>query len=553
MQTEDNLTLSLSNTSVRITEIRATQNDCELNDQPYLPNTYNPGCARKRLASSDTDTIPSVNQAVEYKRPRLAKQALWKLPTMLETFESFSATSQTEFILQLLKKSSQCTLQLMNAMISSSMHQDCLSYLPLEITRRIISYLDPFSLSRASCVSKQWQKIIDRDSQTWIRCLAVDNYRLQDPITQQPSEDYKRLYARHHTLRQNWRKGRSKQTGFKGHDKFVVTCLQFDNDKIVSGADDSHINIYDTLTGEKRMTLEGHEGGVWALQYVGQTLVTGSTDRRVRVWDMSTGRCTHLFTGHTSTIRCLLITQPTDELPAMIVTGSRDSTLRIWRLPQPGDTPHFGEGPNPYFVHALLGHSQSVRAIAAHGHRVVSGSYDNTVGIWDMRTGQPIHMMEGHTQKVYSVVIDVERNRCMSGSMDSSVRIWDMETGECLKRLEGHTLLVGLLGLTPHYLVSAAADATLRVWSPESGVCQHALSGHSNSITCFQHDNDKVISGAEGGLKMWDIKTGAFIRDLITDVDGVWRVAFDERRCIAALQRKNETYFRILDFGKFNL
>jgi hypothetical protein len=36
---------------------------------------------------------------------------------------------------------------------------------------------------------------------------------------------------------------------------------------------------------------------------------------------------------------------------------------------------------------------------------------------------------------------------------------------------------------------------------------------------------------------MWDIKTGRFIRDLITDVEGVWRVAFDGRRCIAAIQK----------------
>jgi WD40 repeat protein len=93
------------------------------------------------------------------------------------------------------------------------------------------------------------------------------------------------------------------------------------------------------------------------------------------------------------------------------------------------------------------------------------------------------------------------------------------------------------LGLTNKYLVSAAADSILRVWSPETGICQHALSGHGNSITCFQHDNEKVISGSEGGLKMWDIQSGQFVKDLITDVDGVWRVSFDGRRCVAAVHK----------------
>ncbi|KAI7871952.1 WD40-repeat-containing domain protein [Mucor mucedo] len=483
----------------------------------------------------------------------LTLNALWQLPSMIQAFDTISPNLKSYLLFQLLKRSSTNTLQFINSVIMPVLKHDFLSTLPLEVSRRITSYLDALSLSRASCVCKKWKSVIDSDNPSWKRLLLEDGYSLSDPLTHSSIiHDYKQLYARHHTLKQNWRKGRAQETWFKGHDKFVVTCLQFDDEKIVSGADDSHVNIYYTDTGKKRMTLEGHEGGVWALQYVGNTLVTGSTDRRVRVWDMETGKCTHIFTGHTSTIRCLLITKG---VQPMIVTGSRDSTLRVWKLPDPKNLAghYHGVGENPYFVHSLVGHRQSVRAIAYHGNVVVSGSYDNTVRSWDIRTGRMIQLMEGHTQKVYSVVIDAERDRCMSGSMDSSVRIWDLKTGDCIKRLEGHTVLVGLLGLTNKYLVSAAADSILRVWSPDTGICNHALSGHGNSITCFQHDDQKVISGSEGGLKMWDIKTGKFIRDLITEVDCVWRVAFDGRRCVAAVQKKNETSFRILDFGVQNM
>lgn len=462
--------------------------------------------------------------------------ALWQLPSMIHAFDTISPNLKSYILFQLLKRSSTNTLQFINSVIMPVLKHDFLSTLPLEVSRRVTGYLDAFSLSKASCVCKKWKSVIDSDNTSWKRLLIQDGYSLLDPLLKTISNDYKKLYARHHTLKQNWRKGRAEETSFKGHDKFVVTCLQFDDEKIVSGADDSHVNIYYTNTGKKRMTLEGHEGGVWALQYVGNTLVTGSTDRRVRVWDMETGKCTHIFTGHTSTIRCLLITKG---VQPMIVTGSRDSTLRVWKLPDPKNVQghYHGASDNPYFVHSLVGHRQSVRAIANHDNIIVSGSYDNTVRSWDIKTGRMIHLMEGHTQKVYSVVIDSERNRCMSGSMDSSVRIWDLKTGDCIKRLEGHTVLVGLLGLTNKYLVSAAADSILRVWSPDTGICNHALSGHGNSITCFQHDDQKVISGSEGGLKMWDIKTGKFMRDLITEVDCVWRVAFDGRRCVAAVQK----------------
>ncbi|KAG2183558.1 hypothetical protein INT43_006564 [Umbelopsis isabellina] len=375
-----------------------------------------------------------------------------------------------------------------------------------------------------------------------------------EPSTPHP---YKEIYRQHYTIRQNWKRGRATHMSFQGHSDNVVTCLQYDDDKIISGSDDHCINVYDTNTGKLRKTMSDHEGGVWALQYVGNTLVSGSTDRTVRVWDIERGVCTHVFSGHTSTVRCLQIVMP--EMidgrlqPAypVIVTGSRDSTLKVWKLPDPvRDEPFLAHNPvNPWFMHTLTGHTQSVRAIAARGNLLVSGSYDNTMRLWNIETGRLIHLMEGHQQRVYSVVLDIDNRRCMSGSMDSTVRIWSLDDGSCLNVLEGHSILVGLLHLTPKHLVSAAADSTLRIWSTETGVCEHVLSGHQGAITCFQHDGHKVVSGSEGGLKLWDIKSGMLVRDLITNVTGVWRVAFDERRCVAAVHRDRVTWFEVLDYG----
>jgi len=97
--------------------------------------------------------------------------------------------------------------------------------------------------------------------------------------------------------------------------------------------------------------------------------------------------------------------------------------------------------------------------------------------------------------------------------------------------------LVGLLGLNANHLVSAAADCTVRIWDPARGVCLRVLAAHSAAITCFQHDGSKVISGSDGNLKMWDFKTGKFVRNLLTGLGSVWQVKFDERRCVAAVQR----------------
>ncbi|KAK5626534.1 hypothetical protein RRF57_002249 [Xylaria bambusicola] len=380
---------------------------------------------------------------------------------------------------------------------------------------------------------------------------------------------FKSLYRRHYMIRKSWTSGKVRpgHVAFAAHPRHVITCLQFDDDKIITGSDDMLIHVYDTKTGKLRRRLEGHEGGVWALQYEGNVLVSGSTDRSVRVWDIEKGLCTQVFYGHTSTVRCLQILMPTKTgkvengqdvmMPQkpLIITGSRDSQLRVWRLPEAGSRRYIQTGPPandadcPYFIRTLQGHTHSVRAIAAHTDTLVSGSYDNTVRVWRISTGETLHVLQGHTQKVYSVVLDVKRNRCISGSMDSFVKIWDLETGSCLHTLEGHSLLVGLLDLRDERLVSAAADSTLRIWDPEQGRCQATLTAHTGAITCFQHDGRKVISGSDRNLKMWDTRTGECLQDLLTDLSGVWQVRFDERRCVAAVQRDHLTYVEVLDFG----
>lgn len=375
---------------------------------------------------------------------------------------------------------------------------------------------------------------------------------------------FKSIYRRHHIISKSWMHDETKprHIAFRAHQRHVVTCLQFDTDKILTGSDDNHINVYDTQTGALRARLEGHDGGVWALQYEGNVLVSGSTDRSVRVWDIEKGVCTQVFLGHTSTVRCLQILMPTAiktsdgktiTMPRepLIITGSRDSNLRVWKLPIPTGNSSSQAGPAlvdaqcPYFVRVLNGHNHSVRAIAAHGDTLVSGSYDCTVRVWKISTGETLHRLQGHTQKVYSVVLDHERNRCISGSMDNLVKVWSLDTGSVLFNLDGHSSLVGLLDLREDRLVSAAADSTLRIWDPENGRCKSVLSAHTGAITCFQHDGQKVISGSDRTLKMWNITNGHFVKDLLTDLSGVWQVKFDERRCVAAVQRNNLTYIEV--------
>ncbi|KAI8375911.1 WD40-repeat-containing domain protein [Radiomyces spectabilis] len=522
-------------------------------------------------------------------------------PSIIDRFEIFPPDIQSYFLFQLLRRSPLSILRMTNSVILDVLKVDFLSLLPLHITHRILLHLDFRSLCRATRVNRTWKKLIDGNAELWRHKILEERFVITEkeevsnvsqelvigelekmepnPDTEQQPQygvtlgdhPFKAIFHRHYTTRLNWKYHRVHRLRLFGQTNNVITCLQFDEDKVITGSDDELINIYDIRTGELRRELSGHEGGVWALRYVGNTLVTGSTDRTIRVWDIQKGTCKYIFRGHSSTVRCLSIVLPTNVNPGrnqppvmqpsipLIVSGSRDSTLRIWRLPNLDDTDAIApvdvdqNSSDSFHIHTLIGHTQSVRALAAYGNTLASGSYDHTVRIWDIATGKAKHVLQGHMQKVYSVVLDMERNRCISGSMDTTVRIWNLETGACERILRGHTILVGLLGLAGDTLVSAAADASLRVWDADTGDCRHVLHGHQGAITSFQHDEHKLISGSDGGVKMWDVKTGKFIRDLIVDVNGIWRVAFDDRRCVAAVISDNVTRLEILDFGVHGL
>ncbi|KAK9237255.1 WD40-repeat-containing domain protein [Lipomyces kononenkoae] len=362
----------------------------------------------------------------------------------------------------------------------------------------------------------------------------------------------------------------SSHVSIAAHGRNVVNCLQFNADWMITGSDDCNINVYDTPTTKLHATLRGHRGGVWALEFIRKTLVSGSTDSTIRVWDIEKGECTHVFSGHASTIRCLRILQPVmtgtdasgkptlEPSYPIIVTGSRDCSVRVWRLPDlQQDAPeclatdHSEAENSPFFLRALLGHTGCVRDISGHGNLLISGSYDSFVNVWQIDTGKCVFRLAGHQAKVYSVAIDSKRARCISGSMDHSVKVWGLDSGSCLYTLEGHTSLVGLVALYENILVSASADSTLRVWDADSGQCLHELAGHIGAIVCFRHNDKIVISGGDDAIKLWDVQTGNFIKDLVSDLNRVWQVKFDDHQCVAAVQKGSFTFLEILHLDHY--
>lgn len=307
-------------------------------------------------------------------QPDLSLTTLLTLPSLLTHFSSMPSQLQSHVLLTFLRHSPLPVLRTLHSVLTPTLARDFLDLLPAELVSLVLSYLTFPDLARASRVSKTWRAIIDSDPVLWRELLkntkiwfggnsenafadAMFARRRHEGLPISGSlplpHPYKVLFKSRHLTRTRWVQNQEPHhIQFAAHGRSVVTCLIFSHGRIISASDDHSIHVYSPVTGTLVRSLDGHEGGVWALAATKNTLVSGSTDRTVRIWDLTTGRCTHVFGGHTSTVRCLAIVKPElieveneggvitrEKWPKrpLIVTGSRDHSLRVWTLPRPGE------------------------------------------------------------------------------------------------------------------------------------------------------------------------------------------------------------------------
>jgi WD40 repeat protein len=127
----------------------------------------------------------------------------------------------------------------------------------------------------------------------------------------------------------------------------------------------------------------------------------------------------------------------------------------------------------------LEGHLGAVSSVAfsPDGKRVVSGSGDHTVRLWDINTGSLLQTFKDHTNWVRSVAFSPDGKEVASGSDDNMVKLWNTDTGALLQTLEGHLSTVSSVAFSPDgkRVVSSSGDNTVRLWDADTGAPLHKL------------------------------------------------------------------------------
>ncbi|MBE9104817.1 serine/threonine protein kinase [Nostoc cf. edaphicum LEGE 07299] len=269
------------------------------------------------------------------------------------------------------------------------------------------------------------------------------------------------------------------------------------------------------------------------------------------VLDRQNWQCVQTLKGHSSMVHAIAIS-PDGQF---IASGSNDKTIKLWQVGTGKLVRQLGRWSSSHssMVNSVAfspissylsyqGESGKSAGVAGLNRGILaSGSWDNTIKLWDVKTGKEIRTLTGHTNWVNSVTFSPDGKFLASGSADCTIKLWQVHTGIEIQTFTGHSDPVSSVTYSPRtpatnsqdrqLIASGSNDYTIKLWQIYTGRNIYTLTGHSFFVNCiaFSKNGEIIASGsADNTIKLWHVNTGKEIRTLTGHSDSVWSVAFSQ-------------------------
>ncbi len=158
----------------------------------------------------------------------------------------------------------------------------------------------------------------------------------------------------------------------------------------------------------------------------------------------------------------------------------------------------------------LEGHGGPVMATAVStgGGAALTGSFDNSVGLWTLADGS-VTWLEGHEAAVKSVIY-ISETRAASAGDDFRAILWDLTSGDAVAELEGHKGQIQALAASMDgtRLATASWDGSIGLWDADTGANIAFLTGHESSVSDVvfaEGDTALYSTSADGTIRYWPL------------------------------------------------
>lgn len=184
---------------------------------------------------------------------------------------------------------------------------------------------------------------------------------------------------------------------------------------LVAGEDTGRIQVFDVKSRAILKTWTIHKQPVWNTRFSPTdltTLMSTSDDKTVRLWDLPSNDSTSTFAGHSDYVRCG--TFMPGSVSNLLVSGSYDQTVKLWDPRVQGRAVMTFKHAHP--VEAVLPLPSGTTVLAAA---------ESQISVLDLVAAKPLHLITNHQKTVTSLSLASGGKRVVSGGLDGHVKVFE--------------------------------------------------------------------------------------------------------------------------------
>ncbi|GAV05518.1 hypothetical protein RvY_15638 [Ramazzottius varieornatus] len=281
----------------------------------------------------------------------------------------------------------------------------------------------------------------------------------------------------------------------------------------VVATNSARLKVYNITTADCRFA-DGHRDAILCIAVIRpkNLVVTSSKDCDIRLWTFNEPKmslnCTGTTSGHTSTVGALA-TSHTDSKNDFVVSGSEDSTLKVWRLT--AETTHKKTKYSLQPEHTEVAHEKGINSVSVSPDDkwIVSAGGDKTAKVWKARPFGLKGVLRGHKRPVWCALFAPHDQIVGTSSADGTVKLWALSNLTCLKTFEGHDCSVMKFAFLSRGLqiISAGSDGLLKLWDVRKNTCMKTFDEHDDKVWSLEVSSDEkhLLTGAgDSTFLLWE-------------------------------------------------